>query len=588
MKRFTYIIGLAALLLTYTGRVSAGVNDYTVSNFHADYYLSQTADGRSALRTVEQITAVFPSIDQNHGIERAIPHAYDGHKISLAINSVTQADGTQWDYATRTDGNATVLRIGSADHYVHGNQIYDITYAQRDVTKYFADTNDDEFYWNTNGTGWSQPFSNVKAVVHIDAGLAHRLTDNQSCVQGYQGAKGDFCAIHKQTEIDGSVTFAAQSTRQLGAGETVTFVIGFTPHTFAPYKASVSEKINAFIAAAFTASLLVTGPIGVLLIIWFVVHYIRNQYRKGELGPNVTEYIPPKGTSVLVAAKVFSESKSSVQSAQMIDLAVRHYIKIYQTEDKGLFHGAQYEIELVKTTDDLLPEEQEFVCTLFGDKTRLAVKDMKSDTAMHTAFLKNDRKLTKSLRVAPYELYEKDTAEARWFKRAAIIVLLLGTFTISPVMIFAAALALIFSLTTIQLSEKGLNLERYLYGLRDYIKLAETDRLRMLQSPEGAERVGETVDGNNNAQLIKLYERVLPYAVLFGVEKEWNEVLGQYYQQAGTQPIWYSSSAAFSAGAFTSAMSNFNTAASYSSSSGGSSGGGSSGGGGGGGGGGGW
>ncbi|RYF29034.1 MAG: hypothetical protein EOO17_03070 [Chloroflexi bacterium] len=94
---------------------------------------------------------------------------------------------------------------------------------------------------------------------------------------------------------------------------------------------------------------------------------------------------------------------------------------------------------------------------------------------------------------------------------------------------------------------------------------------------------------------MKLYERVLPYAILFGQEKEWGDQMGRYYESIGSQPEWYSganNSSLFNAAVLSSAISNFNTAASYtsasSSSTGGSAGGGSSGGGGGGGGGGGW
>jgi uncharacterized membrane protein YgcG len=206
---------------------------------------------------------------------------------------------------------------------------------------------------------------------------------------------------------------------------------------------------------------------------------------------------------------------------------------------------------------------------------------------MYQTFLSNDKQLVKSLREPAYGLYEKDIEEARWFKRASIITLLIGLVTISPLVLVAAGIAYGFSRTIVQVSEKGLTLERYLYGLRDYIKLAEVDRLKMLQSPEGAEKVGETIDGNNTTQLVKLYERVLPYALLFGLEKQWNEQLSKYYEVANTQPVWYNSTAPFSAVAFSSAMSSFSTASSYSSSSGGSSGS-SSGGGGGGGGGGGW
>jgi uncharacterized membrane protein len=113
----------------------------------------------------------------------------------------------------------------------------------------------------------------------------------------------------------------------------------------------------------------------------------------------------------------------------------------------------------------------------------------------------------------------------------------------------------------------------------------------MLQTPEGAEKTGGA-DPSDPAQLIKLYEKVLPYAVFFGLEKEWNKQLGQYYETANAQPNWYVGNGAFNAAVFSSGISGFATNTTYanagSATSGGSGGGGFSGGGGGGGGGGGW
>lgn len=74
----------------------------------------------------------------------------------------------------------------------------------------------------------------------------------------------------------------------------------------------------------------------------------------------------------------------------------------------------------------------------------------------------------------------------------------------------------------------------HLAGLRQYIELAEADRLRMLQSPSGADlvttdaasgdAVGEGPDADAASRPLArfhLHERLLPYAVLFGVEREW-------------------------------------------------------------------
>ena len=94
------------------------------------------------------------------------------------------------------------------------------------------------------------------------------------------------------------------------------------------------------------------------------------------------------------------------------------------------------------------------------------------------------------------------------------------------------------------------------------------------------------------ATVLKLNERLLPYAVLFGLEREWSDELAALYAREGGSPNWYSGSSGFNAAAFAAGVSSFSSVSSASwsgssssSSSSGSGGGGSSGGGGGGGGG---
>lgn len=87
MKRI--VLGIVSILLfggLFASSAQAqNVNNFTIEQFEADYYLSQDSEGRSQLKTVEKITAEFPSFDQNHGLERAIPKSYDGHSTSLKI-----------------------------------------------------------------------------------------------------------------------------------------------------------------------------------------------------------------------------------------------------------------------------------------------------------------------------------------------------------------------------------------------------------------------------------------------------------------------------------------------------------------------
>jgi uncharacterized membrane protein YgcG len=153
-----------------------------------------------------------------------------------------------------------------------------------------------------------------------------------------------------------------------------------------------------------------------------------------------------------------------------------------------------------------------------------------------------------------------------------------------------AVLTFVFSVNVHPLTEKGAALRDHLQGLRVFITLAEADRLRVLQSPTGALRV--PVDVADPRLRVKLTEKVLPYAVLFGLEKEWAQELANLYAQTESEPNWYVGQAGFNALAFSAGLNAFATAASTSwssasssSSAGGSGGGGFSGGGGGGGGG---
>ncbi|MDQ0614122.1 uncharacterized protein (TIGR04222 family) [Microbacterium sp. W4I4] len=132
------------------------------------------------------------------------------------------------------------------------------------------------------------------------------------------------------------------------------------------------------------------------------------------------------------------------------------------------------------------------------------------------------------------------------------------------------------------LTPAGAERYEYLLGMKEFIRVAEADRLKMLQSYQGAERRSDgTVD------IVHLYEKLLPYAMLLGQEKSWTAALETAYSTAGGSPGWIDVAAGASIGTRLSTYStSMQTAATYSpssSSGGGSTGGGFSGGGGGGG-----
>jgi len=373
------------------------------------------------------------------------------------------------------------------------------------------------------------------------------------------------------------------------AGQNVTLAIGFKPQTFAKYEPSLLDRLIGF----YIASIFAVGAAAVGILIWLSVRWNNWSNRKRDLGTVIAEYTPPKDASLTTSASLHS-GMGSLFTAQLLDFAVRGYINIYQTREKSLFKAAEYDIEIAKDISDLKAEEREILNDIFGSSPkvgeRLALKTLKNNTSVYTRTLDNDKKL-KTLVRGEYGLCQKDDAKRSWFTNAGWVLLGASIILLNPLLFFASITAFVLGYTLWPLTDKGLDLYRYLKGLELYIKVAEADRIKMLQSPEGAEKTGG-VDPNDPSQLIKLYEKVLPYAVLFGQEKEWSKRIGEIYASTGSDPSWYHGVNAFNAASFSSGLSGFSTAAAYSSasssSSGGSSGGGSSGGGGGGGGGGGW
>lgn len=574
---------ILSVLPTGSAAAAGNVNNFDIQNFQIDYYLGQDANGHSTLKTIETISANFPDANQNHGIERAIPNSYNDHDTNLQITSVTNDAGTPLGYTTYSSNGNTVLRIGQADTYVHGLHIYKISYAQRDVTRYFNNLNDDEFYWDTNGTEWAVPISSLTARLHVGGSLAKALTGSQRCYEGQAGSTSP-CSI-EATE-DGFMA----SVTQLEPNENMTLAIGFQPHTFTAYQPSVWQQF----VVIWLDSLPFTFLVAMAAMVWTILRWFRRSNRLSEITVIVPEYLPPKDASVSTAS-ILLQQPGRMFSAQLIDLAVRHYIKIYQTREKSLFVPARYELEIAKDIASLRDEEREMLEDIFDKPTvgaRLDMATLKNNRRIGLKLSDNYQKARKNIR-SQYGLRAHNNQQSAWFKRAATILLLAAALSLSPWLLIAAIGTYILAYTLWPLTDAGLSLVRYLKGLSMYIKVAEAERLRMLQSPEGAIKIGAPIDTNDKRQLIKLYEQLLPYAMLFGMEKSWNKQLGQYYEVAHATPSWYvGSNTAFNAAVFGAVMSDFSQAATYSnpasSVSGGSGGGGFSGGGGGGGGGGGW
>ena len=576
------------------------VDAFTFASFDGVYTLSTDTDGRSALTVQETLVAQFPDFDQNRGIRRTLIDTYDGHPTGLQVVSVTDEAGTPRAFTDDNVGGAVELTIAS-DNFVQGQQTYVITYTQHNVTRFFADTNADEFYWDTNGTDWAQPFGRITATVVIDPSLLPALNGNADAAYGVAGSGTN------ATTAKTATGFVFEAT-DLGANQNLSFAIGFEPGTFVP-------RDSSFFGAPWPLISLL-GALGSLMAMAgaFVVRRTTLRDAPGR-GIIVPEYLPPKGVSIPLAA-VIAKKTPKVTSAQIIGLAVGGYLRV--VEVAGRWGKPSYELEFL-TTDpaaaSALPgvrpdprspgpisaDELEFLHALFGDE--LTPGEDRSLKKQDTTAAK--KMTTLMTRVAKDAIVDEYLRKLPGGAIAGVVLLALVTGAIAfffgiaslaqaygggipGITLAVGMLGTLVSIIAIAhrpLEPKGVELRDHLLGLNEYIRLAEADRLKYLQSPQGAERT--PVDATSTDQVLKLNERLLPYAILFGLEKEWTAELGRYYEETGTQPGWYSGSSPFNAVIFATSISALSTSAasSFSASTGGSAGGASSGGGGGGGGG---
>lgn len=612
-------------------------NNFYFDDFTATYYLYRAEDGTSRLRVVEQLTAIFPNSDQNHGITRVIPFTnQDGKNLTMESDDTIYIDvernGVEEKVSKVEVGDGLFyVYIGDSDTYVHGEQVYTLTYEFQNVVTDFEEWQ--ELYWDTNGNDWSQRFNQVTVRVYLDDEIADAFTGETACYVGHYDDNGQSrCKTAKfEDELEwgdyksaGGVEFSAS---KLSSHENLTFDLEFEPGTFTMPPQHFDLRLVFATAAA------VIGGIGMIV---FMIICLRktSKNRKYYKGLFVKpEYTPPLDFTIAeMAENYIGKSPTSDQKvATLLELAVHHKIEMIKTETDGAFGRKKTQWKVRVKTNTLNKQQATVLKLLAGSDASLRV-DQEILVTTHTAnasLVKLSERFTKSIKDSlnkkglAVDLEHKATngkkplnypgiltiAACVWFfvwifgfifllEDSASYLTMVGEDILPPIIIIIVMATMVSSFIVgvktapfIRHTQKGFEYSRYLDGLKMYMKMAEADRLKMLQSVKGADTTHRGV--------VKIYEKLLPYAAIFKLEKSWLDEMGKYYDfDDVTAPTWYVGVGVFSAREFSNAMmmasnsvsSSITHSTTTNSSSGfsGMGGGGFSGGGGGGGGGGGW
>lgn len=551
-RRLSASIGLCAGLLFAAASAvpaAADVDDFDYSSWDARYELSLDDDGRAVLQVQEHVVAEFPETDQNKGIIRGLATRYAGADLATTVLSVTDAEGNPIPYETDEEDDALFVLTGT-DDYVHGPTDYVISYEMRDVLLTAEDTGTDEFFWDLLPLDSTQDIGAFRAEILLDAALAARLTGDASCYQGAEGSTTP-CEFTGPEQIGEATSFTVQSGHR-AAEDGVTIAIGFEADTVTQPAArhpNAATDVGTFAAAGGAVAVAVGG--------WFAVSAHRRRSRQAT-GIVVAQYDVPASMPPLLAAALVQGARAPI-AAEILHLAVTGQVRIEHRDDEP---PVLHRVDGVPPGDDLdartlgalFPDDEAYFAVPDADETFAGQMQTLEAEGVDAAAERGLTTRTRStlagvlalLSLVPTGLAIALAAWSVGQGRASAVPAVL----VAIVSVIVSIASIIYAFAKHKtLTPAGAREHEYLQGVREFIRVAEADRIQMLQSFSGAERY--TRDG---IELIHLYERLLPYAVLFGMESEWARVLESRYAQSETQPDWLQG---YQAGFFVGSMAHF-------------------------------
>ncbi len=503
--------------------VPSGVFAQGTSEVIRNYIIKLNVEKDGRVYIIETIQYDFGQ-NERHGIYRKIPYTKtntDGKKFELDIGdvSVTDENDKKYSFTSSKDAAYLTLKIGDPDKTITGMHAYRISYIISGALTYFSDH--DELYWNATGDEWVVPIEQSTVAVSLPSEIPFSAV-TRICYTGSYGSTAQECL----TQQDGSITF--QTTKSLGLREGLTVVVGFPKDYVA-----VLEPKEVIDFWTTPSGRLLKNLLLVLLIagvsLWYIVYplwlpirwylYGRDPSARSGLVPYnrpvTASFDAPKTKSgrALTPAETgtLMDEHAELREIQalIVDLARRGYLKIHEKEKN------KFTLEKSKATDiKLQPFERSFFDTLFAIGGEVSLKS-------HSLYeIVEDAKENLYTKLVSEGFFPKDPSNVRKFY-AIIAGVALWTFNL-PLVLMVLLFGRVMASKTLWGSQQA-NVAR---SLKNFLQTQE----RQL---------------NFQAKNQMFFEKLLPYAVAFGVEKQWAD---RFADINLTQPEWYTT---YRSGTFT-------------------------------------
>lgn len=534
MSKRKIILLLSFGLLLFAGIASARAAEQ-INNFEA--VLTINSDG--SINVSEAIAYDFGA-EQKHGIYRDLPYKYQtasgNFKLRYSDFAVADGKGQAMNFTVENKGNDKRVKIGDANATVTGAINYVINYKVERAINYFADY--DELYWNVTGNSWMTPIKQSKTTVILPASASAddlRL----ACYTGPSGS-ADKCVSSRLNfsaeNIADKIIFSDDSLR---ANEGVTIVVGLP-------KGIVNEP------PVFRAYLDIAKDNYIVLLPVIIFSYLFYLWKKSGKDPKgrgtiIAEFDAPDDLSPAEVGTIIDEQAQNKDiSAEIIYLAVRGYIKIEKIQEKNILHADDYELTKIKIDTTGLNEFQNALLkAFFGENERIKLADLKNKFLHDLNIITN--KVYKSVVEKGYFPKNPQMERIKYSVLGVVIIILgiflkqfFGTIYLASFAV-SGLIVIIFSKFMPKKTVKGVLAREHILGLKTYLSVAEKDRINFHNAPE------------KNPQI---FEKLLPYAMVLGVEKAWAKQFENIYL---TNPAWYNDAGVgnFSALVFTQSLHSF-------------------------------
>ena len=243
----------------------------------------------------------------------------------------------------------------------------------------------------------------------------------------------------------------------------------------------------------------------------------------------VVQFAPERGSTVLRDALLANADRRAA-SAALIDLVVKRKARLLTNGSKREPIGIEMMPNVVLTSEEIALLE-----ALFGpEHTHSRVRRFSSErralaSRLRTVVQNTEHALARDGLVAQRRVTWPGmtlTVLAYLGMLVEALFIVFALFAADWPALIATIVAVVATVATILVTPSWWRRflppaqarREHLEGLRQYLVLAESERMRVLQSPSGAEIIASDTEPGAR---FHLHERLLPYAVLFGVEREW-------------------------------------------------------------------